>query len=208
MAPKKTTTTDPGTERQAWIERVTNELRARFARLGYTIPAEVRASIGFASTGARSRRIGECWATEASADAHAEIFLVPTLACPVTIVATLAHELVHATVGIAAGHGRIFRDCAVAIGLEGKMTATSPNPAFTAWIREMLTRTGDYPAGALAGLSTGRKKQVARMIKAECGECGYTVRLARKWIEDVGAPHCPDHGAMTIEGADDDGEGE
>ncbi len=202
-----TTTPDPGTLRQAWIERVTIELRARFAERGFAIPAAVRASIGFASTGARSSRIGECWATAASADAHAEIFLVPTLSCPVQIVATLAHELVHATVGHEAGHGPIFRDCATAIGLEGKMTATHAGPAFEAWIRAMLERTGDYPAGALEALSSGRKKQTTRYIKAQCEACGYTVRLSRKWIVDVGAPHCPDHGAMTVAGSgDDDGE--
>lgn len=26
--------------------------------------------------------------------------------------------------------------------------------------------------------------------------CAYTVRLTRKWLEDVGPPHCPDHGEM------------
>lgn len=43
-----------------------------------------------------------------------------------------------------------------------------------------------------------RKKQRARLLKAVCGRCGYTVRVTRKWI-DVGPPPCPAHGAMTIE---------
>lgn len=197
---------DPGITRQQWLARVTDELRARFNTVGYTVPAEVRASIGFASTGLRSRRIGECWASEASSDAHAEIFLVPTLADPAAIVATLAHELVHATVGIKANHGPVFRKCAVAIGLTGKMTATVAGDEFKRYIAEMLVRVGEYPAGNLNAMTNGQKKQTTRLLKAVCEDCGYTVRVTRKWVEDAGAPHCPGHGAMSVdmgEGGDD-----
>jgi len=45
------------------------------------------------------------------------------------------------------------------------------------------------------------KKQRARLLKAECdGEgCGYTVRITAKWVDEIGAPHCPKHGAMSID---------
>jgi hypothetical protein len=47
------------------------------------------------------------------------------------------------------------------------------------------------------------KKQKARMLKAEChgrlGQlCGYTARIAAKWVDDLGPPHCPKHGAMHV----------
>ena len=47
------------------------------------------------------------------------------------------------------------------------------------------------------------------MLKCECATCGYTVRTARKWLEQAGAPLCPieDHGRMEHEPLDDD-EGE
>lgn len=52
-------------------------------------------------------------------------------------------------------------------------------------------------------------KQTTRLLKAACthqdeGEdaCGYTVRVTRKWVDQLGAPHCPVHGAMEVEGAD------
>ena len=188
--------------RQEWLAKVTDELRGLFAAKGYTVPHQVRASIGFASAGIRSRVIGECWSPVASSDQHAEIFLVPTMADPVVIVATLAHELVHATVGNAAKHGKVFKACALAIGLTGKMTATTAGADLQAWIAAMLARVGDYPAGNLQALSNGKKKQTTRMVKAVCVACGYTVRLSRKWIEDVGAPHCPADGGMTIDGDD------
>jgi hypothetical protein len=43
------------------------------------------------------------------------------------------------------------------------------------------------------------KKQTTRLLKAECLGigCGYTVRVAARWIADCGPPHCPKHGAMT-----------
>jgi hypothetical protein len=37
-------------------------------------------------------------------------------------------------------------------------------------------------------------------LKAESGDCGYTVRVTRKWVDDAGAPHCPKHGAMQVDG--------
>lgn len=43
--------------------------------------------------------------------------------------------------------------------------------------------------------TTAPPKQTTRLRKAECGLCGYTVRVTQKWL-DVGPPHCPTHGAM------------
>lgn len=50
-------------------------------------------------------------------------------------------------------------------------------------------------------------KQSTRLLKAICGDagsdgehCGYTVRITRKWVEELGAPHCPVHGSMEVEG--------
>lgn len=49
-------------------------------------------------------------------------------------------------------------------------------------------------------MTNGRKKQAARLIKCECEACGYVVRTAQSWIDDKGAPHCPDHGEMRVAG--------
>jgi hypothetical protein len=52
------------------------------------------------------------------------------------------------------------------------------------------------------------KKQGTRMLKAECPECGYTIRLTKKWA-DVGLPTCPtDGGALALDRGGDAGEGE
>lgn len=50
------------------------------------------------------------------------------------------------------------------------------------------------------------KKQATRLLKAECSNetCGYTVRVTGKWVRSLGPPHCPVHGAMVVEMADDE----
>jgi hypothetical protein len=68
------------------------------------------------------------------------------------------------------------------------MTATTPSESFKQFAQPILDRLGSYPHAELDYSSV--KKQGTRMIKAECDECGYAVRLTRKWL-DVGAPICP-----------------
>lgn len=59
----------------------------------------------------------------------------------------------------------------------------------------------------VGGSSNQKKKQTTRLKKAECSQCGYTVRLTQKWLE-VGPPGCPLHGAMDadVDLPDDDAE--
>jgi hypothetical protein len=46
------------------------------------------------------------------------------------------------------------------------------------------------------------------MLKAECPECGYTIRLSKRWA-DLGLPSCPTDGAaLALDGARESNEGE
>jgi hypothetical protein len=47
------------------------------------------------------------------------------------------------------------------------------------------------------------------MLKALCSVdgCGFLVRVAAKPVKDIGPPHCPKHGAMTVDLAPDDDAG-
>lgn len=191
-----------GMERQKWLESAQAHLRKHFRARGYEVPDATRISIGWpvGSHGGK-KAIGQCWAQEASADAHSEIFISPELgpelgASPLSqmeasilIVATLAHEDVHAVVGHEAGHKKPFRDAAVAIGLEGKMTATVPGDDFRAVAQELIAKIGTYPAGMLSRVML--KKTTTRLLKCECPDCGYVIRATRKWIEQSGPPVCP-----------------
>jgi hypothetical protein len=183
--------------RESWLTGATLALAQRFAKAGYTVPDEVRVAIGFPSTGRMSSRIGECWSPEASADKHHEIFIRCDMSNPVAILAVLVHELVHAVVGNQHHHGPMFRKCAVKLGLQGKMTATVAGPELAADLIKLAKQLGPIPHGAINWANGPRKKQTTRMLKATC-QCGYTVRLAQKWIDEVGAPHCPEHGEMEV----------
>jgi hypothetical protein len=129
------------------------------------------------------------------------VLIRPDQSDPIVVAAILAHELVHAAVGLECGHKGAFRKVATRIGLEGKMTATWPGAAFKSNVAPILAAVGPLPHAALGfGASSAPPKQKTRLLKAERGDCGYTVRVTRKWVDDAGAPHCPKHGAMQVDG--------
>lgn len=186
--------------REAWLNALARELRPLFAENGKPIPDNVRITCGWPSKGAlarKSQRIGEAWDNAHSADLHAEIFISPILADTMRVADVLAHELVHVAVGNKAGHKGPFRQLALAIGLEGKMTATVGGEAFKQRVEPMLRALGDYPHAVLTGTAP-HKKQTTRLLKVQCAECGYIARVTRQWLEQAGAPICPVHGEAMI----------
>ncbi|KMS50395.1 transcription elongation protein SprT [Novosphingobium barchaimii LL02] len=199
--------------RESWLNRVAVGMAPLFDVLDTPLPDRIRVAIGFTSAGRKGKAIGECWDNRLSADGHFEIFIRPDLAhapdaMPAQIAAILAHELVHAAVGIAAGHGKAFKRIATGLGLIGPMRATTPGEGFLGAVAPILAAAGPLPHARLDtdGETTAPKKQPARMLKCECQACGYTVRTARKWLETAGAPLCPiaDHGAMHHDRLDSD----
>ena len=177
--------------REAWLMKATKAVTPLFTKAGYTVP-EVRVCAGFPSRsaiGARQRRIGECWSAGAAADNRAQIFISPVLEDYVVVLATLVHELVHAVVGHEAKHGPVFKKCATAVGLAGKMTATHAGDELVAKFEALRPRLGAYPHTMLNAMT--RTKQTTRLLKCACEECGYTVRTTAKWIDEAGAPLCP-----------------
>ncbi|MFP3558197.1 transcription elongation protein SprT [Paraburkholderia sp. SIMBA_049] len=207
--------------RESWLNFVAARMAPMFAELGASLPDRVRIAIGFTSAGRRGKRIGECWDNRCSDDGHFEVFIRPDLAesadtMPMEVAAILGHELVHAAVGIPAGHGKDFRRVAKGIGLEGPMRATTAGPKFRTALAPILAEAGPLPHGRLQTRlgkvdedeTTAPKKQTRRHIKCTCAECGYTARTSRKWLDLAGPPHCPVHGAMAVDDADETGEPE
>ncbi len=179
--------------REAWLHAVADRLRPIFAAHGAIIPEKIRLTCGFPSVGAfaaKHQRLGECWPGAASKDGHIEIMISLVLEDAMRVAGVLAHELVHAT-GLH-GHGRPFAKLANAIGLEGRMTATTEGDAFKQAVAPILEIVGPYPHAELS--KSQRKKQGTRLLKLQCPACPYTVRITRKWLDEVGAPACPTHG--------------
>jgi hypothetical protein len=194
--------------REEWLNAAVMLFGPLFEEAGAPIPGKVRVSVGFCSTGRKSRRIGECWSDTASADGHHEIFLKPELPDAMMALDVLAHELVHAAVGVQHGHKEPFKRVALAIGLTGKMRSTVAGEALKAKLEKMHSKLGAFPYAPLTGADNARKKQSTRMIACKCSVCGYKASTTRKWIDEAGTPICPACSEPTVEQSKGESEGE
>lgn len=181
--------------REQWLQAAVTAMTPLFEQHGYKVPP-VRVSCGWPSTrgvGTKSYTLGECWPQQASEDKVAQIFINPRerqAASKDGVLATLVHEVVHAVVGCKEGHNKVFGKCARLMGLEGKLTATIAGAELVAKLVEWTKKLGDYPHAQLKPGFRLKKKQTTRLVKCECEDCGYNVRVTRKWLE-AGAPLCP-----------------
>ena len=192
------------TTREQWLNAFAKLAKPHFERVGAPLPDKLRIGVGFTSTGARGKRIGECWSQAASADGHFEIFLAPTTQTDSRIADILTHELIHAAVGLDAGHGPKFKKVALALGLGGKMTNTVAEQGWYEWALPILDALGAMPYAALSsGKSSAKPKQRTNLLKVECSSCGWLARVTNKHIEPYSALRCPDpdcSGSLMVEG--------
>jgi len=173
--------------REQYLEKAIKKFSEMFKRHGYTVP-KVKVSVGFPGGG--KKRIGEHWRPEASSDKVGSIFISPVIDDGVEVLGVLIHEMVHAAVGNEAGHGPVFKKCALAVGLEGKMRSTTAGKDLEKVIKKTIRSIGKYPHTRLNLLKRPTKKQTTRMIKMECRECGFICRASMSKILEVGPPLC------------------
>lgn len=204
--------------REQWLNELTSALRPAFKQAGAPIPLKVRMSCSLTS---HARAIGQCWNTSVSADQTFEIMVSPILDEIVAdgeqgVAMVLAHELVHASVGLQCGHTGEFKRVSEVLGMTGKVTEQVAGPEFVKLVKPFLKKLGKYPhakldVGGIRELppimvpnpkdpdgakipmprTSGPKKQGTRLLKASCDTCGYTVRVTRTWLVKAGAPICP-----------------
>lgn len=192
-SPAPTATAQPKPTREGWLTAASDLLWDRVVAAGGTRPAIYRVSCGWPSksalrrASAKSRRIGEAWHS-GSDDGAREVFISPALDHPVAVMDVLLHEMIHAALPADAGHGPAFQKIMRAVKLEGKPTATVASPELAEELAELAKTLGEYPHKKLD--ADVRAKQKARLMKGECPDCGYVIRVTRTWIE-VGMPMCP-----------------
>lgn len=181
--------------REDWLDNAVQQfVKPIFRDEGLETP-DVRVSVGLPSKRALSvkqRRIGECWHRDASKDGLNQIFVTPLVDNSVEALGILIHEYVHASINLP-GHKASFKRAALAVGLTGKMTATTLTPDLDRRCHVYVENAGPYPHSALSPISL--TKQGTRMLKLVCGLCGYTIRTTQKWVE-VGLPTCVCGGAF------------
>lgn len=192
--------------REQWLNEASGEILSKygdvfaehFGDAGIEHLRHLHVSTGFPSREGLTKRIGECWKSKAAADEVTHhIFISPRLGDTVRVVATLAHEMIHAADDGEHKHKGPFLRAARALGLEGKATATFAGDEFAEWVNGLDARIGSYEHIAL--VPVGEKKvQGTRMLKLEADCCGYVVRTTQKWIE-IGLPSCPCGNEFTLE---------
>jgi hypothetical protein len=190
--------------REQWLEQCAKRLVKLFKSKGYECSPDYRVSVGFPkSTGIGYSAIGQCWSKVVSTGKVSEIFISPVLDDAARVADVLAHELAHHVVGIKERHGKVFKDCVYAIGLEGKPTATTAGPAFVEWFEKQ--KLPAYPHARMTPLDASKlpkageppkpddwettpRRASGRTVKHECG-CGM------KWTTSVAmaerVKHCP-----------------
>jgi hypothetical protein len=185
--------------REAWLLNAVEHLKPIFERAGYFLP-EVRVSVGFPSTGARSRHIGQCWSTSASADNINQIFIAPQESDSVEVLDTLTHELVHAVDDCKNGHGEKFKEIALAVGLKGPMRSAGANEFLRHELIRIAEKIGKYPHPKLL-VPRGSVRAETKRPGAKCELCGYEVVMLRKSLS-FGTPICPKDGVSMVEVGD------
>ncbi len=173
-----------------------------------TTPESITVTI---QTKGRKNAVGWFWADrwitpgktkKGSVPAHNEINMSAELLSSHDMGELLLHELAHAenhTCGTKDCSGRVhnkhFKSMAERLGLEVKPRDKSVGYGYTdlaqagkdflkkiTFKRELFTscRVTNGPKAATGG----------RLLKLECGGCGYVIRSTQKWI-DIGTPTCP-----------------
>jgi hypothetical protein len=222
------------TTRESWLAAAVELMKPMFKTAGKDIPP-LAVSCGWPSSrglpkAGQPKTIGQCWDGSCSADGRPQIFISPSMDNEIHfkysgtwdstkpdpkgdcmgVLPTLVHEVVHGVLGCAEGHNKVFGKLARAVGLEGKLTATHAGEKLAQECADIARILGPYPHAAInpQEIEKQRKKQTTRQLKCECSQCGYIARISKKWLDAVGAPHCPQHGAMEPEVKDEGEEGE
>lgn len=193
---KKSNSKSSNTSRDNWLAGIANAMTSWFDELGFPTPAfEVRT--GFPSSGRRSSNVTESWSDD-NGDSYI-IFVRPDCSDEMLVAAGLAFQLCRISVGRKDSHGHLFRHLATSIGLKGTKTESPPGLLFKEIAKPLIAKSGPLPGPAIAPkLKNAGTRQTTRLLKVSCKNCGYVARVSRKWLDEVGPPKCPLHGAMQI----------
>ena len=133
--------------REAWLEAAIETLRPRFQTVGYLLPDQVRVSVGWAVSfrGENSSILALTVSRKITKDDVYQIYVTPEEDRASDVLGYLVHELTHVAVGTDAGHGPDFKTCALAVGLDGKMTQALPGIVLAAELVALAETLGDYP---------------------------------------------------------------
>jgi hypothetical protein len=175
--------------RENYLIQATDIMRkSLFKPKGYKVP-KVELSISWATRGNKTAKggvktLGQCFNKVSHAGGINQIIITPyydgsTIKGSLDILGTLVHELVHAVDDCVSGHGKAFKDCALAVGLTGPMRSTGESEELKEYLRKnILDKLGLFPHKKVT--LNGTKKQTTRNIKVACDCCNFSFRTSRQ----------------------------
>lgn len=190
--------------RETWLQEATKRLRPLFKQHGHAIPTKIMVGCGW-PRGAKAEVIGQCFAKSWTEDSTTHIFISPTQANDIEVLAILVHELVHAAVGCEEGHKGKFKTMARSLGLEGKLTATTVSPKLALYptLKKISKELGKYPHSRMSnkgGAGGGSKRDKwPRLLSRSVP--GYALLISPKMLEEHGYPVDPNGIPMYKKGA-------
>ena len=199
--------------RAEWLERVCGRAMATRPDIYAKVDLDlVDFDTAYTSQGKRSGLYGEAFANEPEGGGKAQIIMSGVHTDPFEIAVTVCHELLHIECGDV-GHGGTFRTKSLALGVDDPKYWADQSDEFKAWIEDLISDAGPMPirpslpggkpkvartklpkpdateSEEPEGISSAPPKQSTRMLKLECGECGFICRTTAKWVRDV--MRCP-----------------
>jgi len=186
--------------REAWLREAAVALNILLARYVPDFPlglAALAVSTGFPKGG--RKRIGECWSRLCAADQQTHhVFVSPELDDAIVVLATLAHEMIHAAVGTDQKHKGEFVKAARALGLEKPWTATTPGARLLYELQSISSDLGPYPHVKLTRPQKAASEKISSTAKyVSTMNDEYVIRMSRRLVDAFGAPRDPDGEEMV-----------
>jgi hypothetical protein len=191
--------------RESWLLEAISKLKPLFAEKGLKVPDKIKVSAGFPGQGSRKKRVGECWPA-ADPKTFAHIFISPLISEEDSsggVLSILTHEMIHACLPKGVGHKPPFLGNARSLGLEGKATSTTAGAELCKLFKAIVKEIGPYPHRSITLGGKDTKKQTTRLLKLQCPQCDYVIRVTRKHLEEKGPPICPAHNVPFSEDCHD-----
>lgn len=208
----------PAATREEWFIRVVAEIEGTYEAENYKVP-KLRIGCGWMSGGKRSKAMGECWESTASAEGMYNIFINPRLNTglgvgewvkeheeqhhegDLTVIQIVIHEVHHAVlwhnkceIHEKAPHGKTFQKLCALFNMEmlNKRGATKFTEQGLELGRKISEKVGPYPMAPIMLKTTAKPTQTTRQVKVmDPDDASYFVRMTRDMINKRGLPKTP-----------------
>jgi hypothetical protein len=173
--------------REQWLLAAKDQIKTLlFDPLEMHLPPVIRVSVGLCG----NKKLGLCVDSDCMEDGSVSIFVDPSTDDTVVLIATLVHELVHASVGVDEKHGPVFKKAVRELGLQGKATATYAEKGTELYttIEGIAAGLGTYPHAKLVRKEKD-KKSAHPWISFLSPSCEtFIVRCNKNTVREMGPP--------------------